>query len=411
MPKRSAPLAANFLKTVKYAPGGKNEYPDGSNLYLRVLASGRWTWVLKMRCKGQMGTFTVGDDLGLKDARDVAATLRPKIKAGYNPNEQKKTERQRQKSAKLGIGTLEAIVDAYFENGQGAGKRSKAEQIKRIKSVFGSHLKKPGLELVTSELQITADDHPAKTSAARAVAYLNPILKWAAKRDLTPHGIQLEKPHTLTSENEEEGQRHLTDDELKALLPHLNDHYGRCAKFILLTAGRRSEATEATWAEIDLENQIWTLPASRRKDTRSKVKKKRVPKQSFSIPLSAQAVALLEEVKSLEIQRRQVLKIEEQITPSTKVFTGNRGGNLVNWDRWLKAVSPKANVFKWSAHDLRRTAATLVGNLGFPPHIASVVLGHSNIGGQLLADYNKSFYFDDHKRAIDALGNKIENIK
>lgn len=411
MPKRSAPLAANFLKTVKFVQGGKNDYPDGRNLYLRVLASGGWSWVLKMRCKGEMGTFTVGYDLGLKDARDAAEALRPKIKAGYNPNEQKQIQRQRQKSAKLGIGTFEAIIDAYFENGPGGGKRSKAEQIKRIKSVFASHLKKPGLELVTSKLQITADNHPAKTSAARAVAYLNPILKWAAKRDLTPHGIQLEKPHTITSENDEEGQRHLTDDELKALLPHMNDHYGRCAKFILLTAGRRSEATEATWAEIDLENQIWTLPASRRKDTRSKVKKKRVPKQPFSIPLSAQAVALLEEVKSREIQRRQVLKIEEQITPSTKVFTGNRGGNLVNWDRWLKTVSPKANVFKWSAHDLRRTAATLVGNLGFPPHIASVVLGHSNIGGQLLADYNKSFYFDDHKRAIDALGDKIENIK
>lgn len=411
MPKLSQPLAANFLKTVKYVPGGKNEYSDGGNLYLKVKASGRWKWVLKKRLNGANNTFPVGDDLGLKEARLAAAALQIRIDAGYNPNEEKKFKRQQHKSAKLGIGTFEAIIDAYFESGPGVGNRTKAEQRKRIKSVFGSHLKKPGLELVMSKLQITADDHPAKTSAARAVAYLNPILKWAAKRELTPHGIQLEKPHTITSENEEEGQRHLTDDELKALLPHLNDHYGRCAKFILLTAGRRSEATKATWAEIDLENQIWTLPASRRKDARSKVKKKQAPKQPFNIPLSIQAVALLQEVKSLEIQRRQVLKIEEQITPSTKVFTGNRGGNLVNWDRWLKTVSPKANVFKWSAHDLRRTAATLVGNLGFPPHIASVVLGHSNIGGQLLADYNKSFYFDDHKRAIDAIGDKIENIK
>jgi integrase len=272
MPKRSAPLAANFLKTVKHTPGGKNEYPDGNNLYLRVLATGNWTWVLKMRCKGEMGTFTVGDDLGLKDARDAAALLRAKIKAGYNPNEEKQVERQRQKSAKLGIGTFEAIVDAYFETGPGAANRTKAEQRKRIKSVFAPYLKKPGHELAMAKLQITADSHIAKTSAARAVAYLNPILKWAAKRDLTPQGIQLEKPHTTVSEDEEDGQRHLTDDEVKALLPHLNDHYGRCAKFILLTAARRSEVTEATWAEFDLEKQIWTLPAGRRKDTRSKVK-------------------------------------------------------------------------------------------------------------------------------------------
>ncbi|KPF86872.1 hypothetical protein IP83_07575 [Novosphingobium sp. AAP93] len=411
MPKRSAPLAANFLKTVKHVPGGENLYPDGDNLHLRVLASGHWTWVLKMRCKGEMGTFKVGDDLGLKDARDAAAVLRPKIKAGYNPNEEKQLERQRQKSAKLGIGTLEAIVDAYFETGPGTGNRTKAEQRKRIKSVFASHLKKPGLELVMSKLQITADAHPAKTSAARAVAYLNPILKWAAKRELTPHGIQLEKPQTLASEDEEEGQRHLTEDELKALLPHLNDHYGRCAKFMLLTAARRSEATQATWAEIDLENQLWTLPPARRKDTRSKAKKKQAPKHPFKIPLSAQAVALLEEVKAVEIQRREVFQIKEQITPATKVFSGVRGGSLVNWDRWLKMVSPLANVQNWSAHDLRRTASTFVGDLGFPPHVASVVLGHANIGGQLLADYNKTRYFDDHKKALDALGAMIANIK
>ncbi len=410
MPKRSDPLAANFLKTVKYVPGGKNEYADGGNLYLRIFGSGGWTWVLKMRCKGEMGTFPVGDDLGLKDARDAASALRPKIKAGYNPNEEKQLQRQRQKSAKLGVGTLEAIVDAYFETGQGAGNRTKAEQRKRIKSVFASHLKKPGVDLIMSKLQITADNHPSKTSAARAVAYLNPILKWAAKRDLTPHGILLEKPHTTVSEDDEEGQRELTDEEVKALLPHLHDAYGRCARFMLLTAGRRSEVTEATWAEFDLEGRIWTLPAKRRKDTRSKVKKKKAPQKPFKIPLSEEAIALLEEVKALELQRRKVMQIEESLTTATRVFTGNRGGNLVNWDRWLKVVSPKANVFNWSAHDLRRTTSTMVGNLGFAPHVGSVLLGHKNIGGQLLADYNKSPYFKEHKDALAAVGNKIKNM-
>jgi hypothetical protein len=182
MPKRSEPLAANFLKTVKFVPDGRNEHPDGGNLYLRVLASGDWTWVLKMRCKEQMGTFPVGDNLGLKEARDAAASLRPRIKAGYNPNEERQVERERQKSAKRGIGTFEAIIDEYFDAGEGAAKGTKTEMRKRIKSVFASYLKKPGQDLVMAKLQITADQHPAKTSAARAVSYLNPLMKWAAKR-------------------------------------------------------------------------------------------------------------------------------------------------------------------------------------------------------------------------------------
>ncbi|CAN1544397.1 XerC Integrase [Caulobacteraceae bacterium] len=411
MPKRSAPLAANFLKTVKYMSGGKNEYPDGNNLYLRVIATGNWTWVLKMRCSGTMGTFTVGDNFGLKEAREAAAALRVKIKSGYNPNEEKQIVRQRQKSAKLGIGTFEAIVDEYFEVGNGAENRTKREQRKRIKSVFVRYLKKPGHELVMAKLQISADSHPAKTSAARAVAYLNPILKWAARRDLTPKGIQLEKPYTMASEDKAYGQRYLSDEEVKALLPNLNDGYGRCARFMLLTAARMSEATEATWEEFDLEGRIWTIPAKRRKDTRSKIRKRQVPNEPFEIPLSEQAVALLHEVKTLELQRRDVMQIEEQLTTTTRVFNGNRGGKLVNWDRWLKLVSPKANVFNWSAHAFRRTAATMAGNLGAWPEIQSVVLGHKNIGGQLLAGYSKSKYFNQHKKALKALGKKIENLK
>lgn len=410
MPKRSDPLAANFLKTVRYVLGGKNEHPDGNNLYLRVLASGNWTWVLKMRCKGEMGTFTVGDDLGLKEARDAAANLRPRIKAGYNPNEDRQAERQQQKSAKLGIGTFEAIIDEYFDTGQGAVKGTKTEMRKRIKSVFVSYLKKPGHDLVMAKLQIAADQHPAKTSAARAVSYLNPLLKWAAKRGHLPQGIQLEKPHVTASGDEEEGQRRLTDREVEALLPHLSDPYGRCAKFMLLTAARRSEAADAAWSEFDLEKGLWTIPAIRRKDTRSAAKKKQRRKLALEIPLSPQAVSLLMEVREAEILRRQLLKIDELMLPTTKVFTGIRGGNLVNWNRWLKMVSPRANVANWSAHDLRRTAATMIGELGYAPHIVSVVLGHSNIGGQLVADYNKSFYFDDHNSALKSLGQKIEKI-
>ena len=39
-------------------------------------------------------------------------------------------------------------------------------------------------------------------------------------------------------------------------------------QFVIITAARTSEAIEATWAEIDLERGIWTVPASRMKAAR-----------------------------------------------------------------------------------------------------------------------------------------------
>ena len=59
-------------------------------------------------------------------------------------------------------------------------------------------------------------------------------------------------------------------------------------EFIVLTAGRCAEITGATWAEIDLEAAVWTVPASRMK-----------VKAEHRVPLSNRAVEVLGEARSL----------------------------------------------------------------------------------------------------------------
>ena len=56
---------------------------------------------------------------------------------------------------------------------------------------------------------------------------------------------------------------------------------------------------------------------------------------------------------------------------------------LGNWSRWLKMMTEVTGVVDWSA--LRCGTTILAGDLGAPPHIISVLLGHANIGGQLVA--------------------------
>lgn len=53
-------------------------------------------------------------------------------------------------------------------------------------------------------------------------------------------------------------------------------------RFAILTAARAGEATSATWAEIDLQEKVWTVPASRMKAGRE-----------HRVPLSSEAVAIL----------------------------------------------------------------------------------------------------------------------
>jgi integrase len=92
------------------------------------------------------------------------------------------------------------------------------------------------------------------------------------------------------------------------------------------------------------------------------------------------------------------------------VFVGQKGGKLDNWDRWLKANFKKSGVDGWSAHALRRTTATLAGKTGAAPHVVSVILGHANLGGQLVAGYNKSRYETEHANILQDVADCIDQM-
>lgn len=390
MPKRVPPLSARRVATM--APG--EELIDGQVPGLRVRKSntGRLAWSLNIRdAKGKRRRFEVTQGLGLANARTLAEDVRTRVKRGEDPTKERRVARERANSAKEGLGTFNSVLDSYFGSGRGKTLATAGEQLSRIRSVFAAQLDRPALDISPSDLQRCVDAYPAAVSAARAVGYVRPVLRWAGKRELVQRGFhELEKPI------EPRQQRVLSRDELKLILPHLDDEYGRAARFLLLTAVRLREATEARWIEFDLHAGTWTIVAARRKDTRSFSARNGGPTKSLTIPLSRQA--------------REIVHALPAANADALVFRGERGGALVNWDRWLKRIFDKSGTRSWSAHALRRTAATMAGELGTPPHIVQVMLGHRNIGGQLHAGYNQSRYSNEHATALQQLADHIDNI-
>ena len=247
-------------------------------------------------------------------------------------------------------------------------------------------------------MQRAADRHVSPSSAARAVAYLRPVLKWAARRDLASRTLlDLERPFEH-GDSDAVGQRVLSRDELAKVMPALrNDQHGRAALFMLYTAARRSKAVEATGGEIDLDAATWTVPPSRRKDTRNRTRKRAVPAPPHMVPLPHQAVALIREIGPRE--------------PDDVVFANAMGGVLGNWDRWQKRMNKLSGVNGWDRHTLRRTCATLCGEQGAEPHIISVVLGHRTIGSTLLTGYNKARYSDAHRFVLQEVADQLQRIE
>ena len=79
----------------------------------------------------------------------------------------------------------------------------------------------------------------------------------------------------------------------------------RALEFTILTAARSGEARGMTWAEVDLENKLWTVPASRMK-----------AQVQHQVPLSDPAMAILLASK------------DDGLKPTDFVFPAPRGGSL-----------------------------------------------------------------------------------
>lgn len=407
MAKRVPPLTASGIAKIKPDQATTIELVDGAvpGLRLRVTPKNTRTWSLNIRANGVMRRFDVGANLGLAEARDKAEKIRRSVKEGADPTAERRARRNEAVSAKLGIGTFEAVLDEYFASGRGGSLKTKAEQQLRLKSVFRSLLTRPAMAVSSVELQRAVDAYAARVSAARAVGYVAPAIKWAVKRGVMQGTFDLEKPIMDAPK-----QRVLAKEELGRLLPTLDDSYGRCCLLMLYTGARREEACGARWGHFDLQSGLWTIPGDDRKDTRGQVRRRAAPKRDMVIPLSRQARALIEEAGSAEIHRRDLEAVSADIAPHDLVFVGRRGKRLTNWNRWVKANIERSGVKGWSPHALRRTTATMAGDLGAPPHIVSIILGHANVGGQLVAGYNKSRYTIEQGEYLQKLADEIDLI-
>jgi len=253
-----------------------------------------------------------------------------------------------------------------------------------LETVFATVLNKPVLDVERVELQLIADAWRSAATASLAIRILRPCLKWAEKRGLVREGVaNLETPGRARKR-----ERVVTANELKAIWPHLQGLHGNVIKLLLLTGCRLNEAAGMRASEV--AGNIWTIPATRAKNGRARV-----------VPLPSQAVDLL---RALGTGGKTTLE------PDALVFPSKRGGILSNWDRETKRLHALSGTSGWHRHDLRRAVATLLGDLGFAPHVLSVVLGHAHIADGATAIYARSRYQREHQEALQALADEIERL-
>lgn len=116
------------------------------------------------------------------------------------------------------------------------------------------------------------------------------------------------------------------------------------------------------------------------------------------MPFSRQAVALLSAIRP------------ESLRPDALVFTTAGGVPLGDRDRATKRIMAASGTTGWHRHDVRRTGATLLGELGVEPHVVEAALNHMHVGGQLAALYNRARYRPQVAAALQRLADALDGI-
>ena len=346
-------------------------------LGVRIAPSGTKSWFIMRRFNGKMLRTTFGryPEVGLADARLRAPEVLLKMSNG---------------NTSQGNDTFDTIVAEWIKRDQ--SKNKSVEQVKtaikrHVSPVFSGRkldeIKKQ--DIIKLIDQITDGGSPV--AANRILAFLKRFFNWCVERDI----LEVSPALSIKANTGEISRDRVLDvGELLSLWTvedKLNYPWGAILKLLMLTGARLKEVSEVTWDEISLEEQIWSIPSSRTKNSR--------PHQ---IHLSTQAKQILTSLPSVKDQ--------------SFLFSTNGVRPVSGFSKAKKRIDQLSGVDNWRFHDLRRSFATYTTEkLEIPPVVIDKVLNHvSGAVKGVAAIYQRGEYLEQRREALQAWGDYLEDL-
>jgi integrase len=248
------------------------------------------------------------------------------------------------------------------------------------------------------EMLDDVEDKAGPVMADRALAHVRKAFNWQAARD-DEFSSPIVRGMARTKPKERARKRVLADDEIRDVWKALETAdvpacYPNYVKSLLLCATRRNESSDMNSAE--LEGDLWTIPGNRYKN-----------KLDHVIPLSAQARALIgEKPEGFKGNAWFVFST----TGGARPFSGfsKAKKELDTAITKLRKAEKREKMPRWTLHDLRRTARSLMSRAKVPADHAERALGHV-IGG-VRETYDRYEYLDEKRDAFEKLAGLVDLI-
>jgi integrase len=362
-----------------------DDHLTGFGYRLRVAASGKVlrSWVVQYRRGGASRRLLLGSAAALsaEQARAMAKKALGRVANGEDPQADRADRRDKDKH------TLRTVIDDYLAVKQ-VRPRTLVE-LKRYLTVYCRPLHGMPVDALTrrdvaTRLVAITREH-GSISAARTRAALSAFFTWSMQMGIVETNPVI---GTLKPQDHQNRTRVLTDAELAAIWRSCGeDDFGRIVRLLICFGCRRSEIGACAWSELDDREQpsTFTIPAARSKNGRA-----------HTLPLMPMALAIIKAVPRMATRDH---------------LFGVRADGFSQWEDAKAALDKRSGVTDWVLHDIRRTVATRMADLGVSPHVIEQVLNH--ISGHKAGPagiYNRSTYEREVRNALALWADHVRTL-
>jgi len=373
-------LSDRQLKAVK--PKDKDYVlTDGDGLQLRVRVNRSMQWnfnyrhpVTKNRINMALGSYP---EVSLAQARKKTVEARELLAQGIDPKAQR-NELQEAKRAETEH-TFENVATAWFELKKDSVTPAYAEDIWRSLTlhVFPSMKSTPLSEVnapMVIKLLRPIEAKGSLETVKRLSQRLNEIMTYGVNSGMI-FANPLSGIRAVFKKPQKENMPALPPEELPDLMVAIANasikRITRCLiEWQLHTMTRPAEAAGTTWAEIDFEKRIWTIPKERMKKRRA-----------HPIPLSDPALALLETLQPYSGHREHVFPADRNPRTHANSQTANMALKRMGFQDRLVS------------HGMRSMASTILNEHGWDPELIEVALAHVD-KDEVRSAYNRAHYIE-----------------
>jgi integrase len=362
---------------------------------VRVAPSGVKTWDLAYRIRGtgKMRRLSLGrtTDVSLERARERANELTSAARGGRDLIAEE-DEARAAAASRITVGTL---IDLYLRR-RVFGRLRTAKTIEsRLKRTLSPILQRCAAGICRRDIREILDaivDAGKGREAEKRRQVCTAMFRWALSQDI------VDADPTAGLEAYDRGtprDRVLTVEEIETLWKWLGSdglsvEAADILKLELLTGARCGEISGLRAEEIDCEKWVWTLPAARSKNGRQRV-----------TPIIGAA--------------REILGPRLSAVETGPLFVLETGAVITSAHigHYLLTRGARLPIAKFTSHDLRRTFATMLAEMGVALDLVAAIVGHESGGKDtrtLVRHYVRTDLLERKTHALETWDERLEAI-